>query len=142
MSQKPEQELLWKEDAYKAFDDSICSSVPNKRNAYEHMGRLLWPTRGERTRYSRIKACLDPSQESTNFTLEELVFILNYEDAAGVEIAISFINDSVNRKLGEKKAPRSPRSILLERQAEHIAEAARLQHKIDCLDVDTELKAV
>ena len=33
MSQKPEQESLWKEDAYKAFDDSICGSAPSKRNA-------------------------------------------------------------------------------------------------------------
>lgn len=142
MNQKPEQEPLWKEDAYKAFDDSICASVPSKRNAYEYMARLLWPTKTERTRYSRIKACLDPSQESTNFTLEEVVFILNYEDASGVEIAISFLNESVNRKLGDKNAPRSPRSILFDRQAEYMAEVARLQRDIDRIDADPELKAI
>lgn len=142
MTTNPSQKPLWIEHIYKALDDSIIAAAPENRNPYEWMADLLWHSKNERTRYARIKACLDPDQESTNFNPEEMIFILEKEEEVGEIISQSYICDRLNRCLGEKRAPKSAKTILLERQAALVAEQARLQREIDRADAEAALKLV
>ena len=140
MTQKPVQKPLWSEHIYKALDDTICALAPENTNAYQWFGCLLWPDKAEPTAYSRCKACLDPQQESTNFSPSEFLFILEKESQADLEITHKFTCDKIGRHVGEKKAPKSPKTILLEQQAEALAYAASIQRDIDRIDAAAELK--
>lgn len=141
MNKTPLQGALWRETIYKALDDSIVAIAPAGRNPYEWMASKLWPTKPDKTRYARLKACLDPHQENTNFNPDELLHILAAEDEAEVVIVIKYLMDALNRNIGEKCAPKSPKTLLLERQAALAAEMARVQREMDLAD-QAELRAV
>ena len=150
MTTKQYQEELWPElsidsisdDIYIALAASIEDIAPENRHPCQWIGQQLWPDKNADTQYARAKACLDPKQKSTNFTITEIIYILKREDVIGIDHTYWQIASEVDRKIGEKVAPKSPKATILENISRLSAALGSAQRELDRLDAAAELQAV
>lgn len=130
-------------DLDQAIDDLIRATGGYKSVAYQ-----LWATKAPATAYARIKACLDTSQESTNFTAHELAWLIGRGRQAGYHGLANFLMESADYEAPTPAAQKSRKQELLERDAalaaERVSVATELAEieKAETMDSIRQVKAV
>ena len=108
---------------------------------YEAVGADLWPSKSRKAAGSWLYDCLNIDRPA-KLDLEDVEALLRLGRDRGCHVAMHMLADGTNYERPAAVAPKSPRAELLERQAAHAAEIARLQREIDRFDAGTSLRAV
>ena len=130
MNQNP----LFTEDFLTALDDVVRAV-----GTYQQVAGRLWPC--QKTAYNRLKNKLNPDHHE-QFHPDEVIGLLKIGRDIGCHTAIYHLCDEAGYERPREAAPKSPRTVILERQAELASEQARLQRDLDRIDTADMLKAV
>lgn len=129
-----DQNPLFTESIYTALDDIVRAC-----GGYKKVAGILWPKKS--TGYASLKNKLNVEHHE-KFDLEELLQLLSMGREAGCHTAIYFLADETGYERPKIAAPKSPKALLLERQAKLAVELSRLQEEIDLLGNTEALRSV
>lgn len=105
----------------------------------EAAGADLWPTKTRKAAGGDLSDCLNP-ERNRKLDLEEIEALLRMGRDAGIDCGMHILCDRTSYERPQPATPKSPKTLLLERQAALAAEAAHLQREIDRIDGADELK--
>lgn len=108
---------------------------------YEAVGIVLYPTKTRKAAGNWLSDCLNP-ERAAKPELEDIEALLRMGREAGCHTAMHILADRTNYERPKAAAPKSTKCVLLEQQAIHAAEQARLQREIDRLDGACELRSI
>jgi len=108
---------------------------------YDAAGAELWPAKTRKAAGSWLYDCLHVDRPA-KLDLEDLEALLRMGRDKGCHVAVHMLADSAGYERPQPAAPKSQRTVLLEQQAAHAEQIARLQREIDRLDNGTALRAV
>ena len=108
---------------------------------YESAGSELFPAKTRKAAGNWLSDCLN-AERPAKLDLEEIVALLKLGREIGCHTAMSFMADDIGYESPKPATPKSPKRLLLEKQAALAAEAVRLQKDIERIDAVDELKSV
>lgn len=129
------QEQLFHED----WRDAL-RHVVKALGGFEAAGRDLWPTKTRHAAGAWLSDCLNPERPA-KLDLEDIEALHRMARDAGVHTAAGQFMAAVGYERPQVAAPKSPRTQLLEKQANLAAQQLRVQRDLDRLS-QAELKAV
>lgn len=107
----------------------------------ETVGANLFPNKTRKAAGTWLSDCLNPERPA-KLDLEDIEALLHLGRERGVHCGIHILCDHVGYTRPQQAAPKSPKTLLLEKQAALAAQAAHVQREIDRLDAAAALKAV
>ena len=108
---------------------------------HEAVGAEIWPHRTRKAASGLLSDCLNPDRPN-KLDLEEIEALLRMGRDEGIHCGLQILCDRTSYERPQPTTPKSPKALLLERQAAIAAEAVRIQHDIDRIDSEGDLKRV
>lgn len=130
------QEPLFHED----WRDAL-RHVVKALGGVETVGAELWPHKTRKAAGGMLSDCLNPDRPN-KLDLEEVEALIRMGRDAGVHCGLQILCDRTSYERPQPTTPKSPKALLLEKQAAIAAEAVRLQQEIDRIDGADDLKRV
>jgi len=130
----PQQDELFHEDWREAL-----RHVVKALGGVEAVGADLWPHKTRKAAGNLLSDCLNP-ERANKLDLEEIQALIQMGRSHGIHCGIHLLCDLTSYERPQPATPKSPKTLLLEKQAAIAAEAARLQREIDRIDSADEVK--
>lgn len=99
----------------------------------EVAGKDLFPNKTVKAAGSWLSDCLNPERPA-KLDLEEVEVLLRMGRENGINTGMHFLCDGVGYDRPHPSTPKSPKSLLLEKQVALAKESAQIQREIDRLD--------
>lgn len=105
------------------------------------VGIEVWPSKTREAAGSWLSDCLSRTRDA-KLDLEEILLILKMGRERGLHCGNYTLQDSIGYERPSEAALKSPKTLLLEKQAQLAADVAKIQRDIDRIDAASALKAV
>lgn len=118
------------------FPEDFLDALRDTAKAYgsiEAAAVELFPNKTRAAARSWLSDCLNPDRPA-KLCPEETLRLMQLGREAGCHSAMYYLADIAGYERPQVATPKSPKQQLLEKQAEHMKAAAKLQEQIDRLD--------